>query len=84
MNIEQPNIICPKCNGKGAIRNSESEQFDSITFVIPKEALVLIKQEINRITMIAGINTKHPALNRGLALEYICQLSAQTPLESLI
>lgn len=84
MSIEKDKLSCPVCHGKGCIGSREAYQFDVLTFVVPKEAMAGITMEINRITNIAGINTRHPALNRGLALEYICQLSGQTPVESLL
>lgn len=77
-------MICPICEGSGEIKGTTGKGFDVISFLVPVEIMPEIMKEINRIIKIAGINTRHPALNRGLALEYICQNSAQTPMESLI
>jgi len=76
------NIICPICKGKGIVSDSFSA-FEPLTFIIPKDILPEINKEIMRIIKIAGINHNHPAIQRGLALEYICANSALTPAESL-
>ena len=75
---------CPICKGKGEIRGDCGGDFDILSFLMPKRAMGGIMQEIERIIKIAEINTRYPALNIGLALEYICQLSSQTPEESLL
>lgn len=76
-------VQCPICKGTGGISDREKNDFEFLSFIIPKEALPVIKSEINRITEIAQLTTDRPAVRRGLALEYMAVLSSQTPAESL-
>ena len=77
-------IDCPTCKGKGTVTDSFLSDFQMLSFLIPRNIYPFILDEIKRISKIAEIKTDNPALNRGLALEYICANSALTPEESLI
>lgn len=68
--------------GKAIVNRGE---WTSLTFVVPTATLLQIEQELERLTRLAP-NQKPdlaPELQRGLALEYMSILSAQTPDESI-
>lgn len=68
--------------GKEIVNRGE---WTPLTFVVPTATLLAIEQELERLTRLAP-NQKPgiaPELQRGLALEYMAVLSAQTPDESI-
>jgi ParB/RepB/Spo0J family partition protein len=60
-------------------------EWTTLTFVVPTSALLGIEQELDRLAQVAPNRNPDltPELRRGLALEYMAILSAQTPEESL-
>lgn len=54
-----------------------------IEFVVPKQAVRVIEDEIQRLIKISEFETKNEEVRRGLALERMAVLSSQTPDESL-
>lgn len=60
-------------------------QWTTLTFTVPTQALLVIEQELDRLSAHAPNRNPDltPELQRGLALEYMAVLSGQTPRESL-
>ena len=52
---------------------------------LPREAYVLLEEELERIRLLAGIDEELPQeVQDGLCLEYLCINSALTPEESIV
>ena len=52
---------------------------------MPREAYVLLEEELERIRLLAGIDEELPQeVQDGLCLEYLCINSALTPEESIV
>jgi hypothetical protein len=65
-------------------KDKPKEEWESMTVRYPIEAKDVIVEEFERIGELLEINAKvHDEIKRGLILEKICVLSAQTPTESL-
>lgn len=62
----------------------DTGQWSTLVFRVPDDALQVIESEMDRIGSILDINPEIPDnIRRGLILEKICVLSAETPTKSL-
>lgn len=77
MAMAEAHVAAKERAGKG--------EWTSLTFLVPTSALLLIEKELDRLANLAPNKQPDltPELRRGLALEYMAVLSAQTPDESL-